>query len=285
MQAHSGGLSGVELVGDDTLPDISEALAKQLAPEIAAARLEGREADIEKLPAPKDMRMAELVRDYAAGIIQDALSTHVIGWKIGCSSERAMAALNVDEPFAGQLFDVLSHAGDTQVAVRVGGVNVPEPEFAFRMAFNLPPREEPYTEDDVAKAVDTVHPAIEVVDPRTPGGFGAPAPWLIADGAVSHFFVYGHGTGDWDAEALKSHRVVLSKNGDVVGEGTGVEALGGPLTALTWLVNHLRERGKTLHAREFVTTGIVTPIVGGVIGDRFEADFGALGKVEITYGA
>ncbi len=269
----------------ETHPDIAEALSKQVARELAAARLERRTADVELLPRPAGVLAAEATRDFGAGFIIDTLGTMATGWKVGCSSERAMAALGTTEPFTGQLFEALSHDSGATVPVRAGGTNVAEPEFAFTMGKTLAPKPNGYSEDEVAAAVDMVHPAIEIVDPRVPGGFKADVLWLIADGGVSHAFILGEGKRDWKPEELAKQMVSVSKNGVGAGEGTGAAVLGGPLKSLTWLVNHLGSRAKTLLAGQVVTTGLITPIIGGVLGDRFEADFGPYGKVAVTYGA
>jgi len=55
--------------------------------------------------------------------------------------------------------------------------------------------------------------------------------------------------------------------------------LGDPRLALAWLANELRQLGVTLRAGEIVTTGTCHPPLPIQSGDRFEADFGVLGRV------
>ena len=70
-------------------------------------------------------------------------------------------------------------------------------------------------------------------------------------------------------------------NGRAVGEGRGVDTLGHPLAALTWVANHLAARGRRLRNGDVVITGSLVrsqfPRAGDVL--RFEA--GALGAVEL----
>ena len=78
--------------------------------------------------------------------------------------------------------------------------------------------------------------------------------------------------------------VTLLRNGTQIGSGVGADALGGPMHALTWLANHLGERGVALTAGQVITTGTcggVTPIT---VGDRGVATHGPLGTVELNYG-
>ena len=83
---------------------------------------------------------------------------------------------------------------------------------------------------------------------------------------------------------LAGHRVELSVNGRPAGAGRGANALGGPLTALAWLVSHLCARGRGIAAGEVVTTGLVTEFAYLEAGDRAVADYGVLGTVEVQFG-
>ena len=62
---------------------------------------------------------------------------------------------------------------------------VAEAEFAFRFARALPKRANPYTQDEVLDAVESLHPAIEVPDSRYNDFVTVGAPQLIADTACA----------------------------------------------------------------------------------------------------
>src|SRR5580698_4524869 len=113
------------------------------------------------------MRPRDRIEAYA---IQAALAQHsagpLFGWKIAATSEAGQKHINVDGPMAGRILaeTVIADGGTASMAgneMRVG-----EPEFAFRMATDLPPRPSPYTVAEVLAAVDTLHPAIEIPDSR-----------------------------------------------------------------------------------------------------------------------
>src|SRR4249919_1508935 len=70
----------------------------------------------------------------------------LLGWKIAATSEAGQKHINVAGSMAGN------------------EMRVAEPEFAFRMRTDLPPRPSAYTIDEVLAAVDTLHPAIEIPD-------------------------------------------------------------------------------------------------------------------------
>src|ERR1700760_2097979 len=110
-------------------------------------------------------------RDRAEGYaiqaaIEQSSAGALFGWKIAATSEAGRKHINVDGPMAGRILSetVISDGGTASMAgneMRVG-----EPEFAFRMAKDLPPRSEPYTVREVLDVVGTLHPAIEIPDSR-----------------------------------------------------------------------------------------------------------------------
>ena len=162
-------------------------------------------------------------------------------------------------------------------------MRVAEPEFAFRMGRDLPPRSTAYDVADVLDAVATLHPAIEIPDSRFVDFAGAGEAQLIADNACAHLFVLGPPTTtNWRVLDLVEEKPVITLSGRrYIGHGRNV--LGDPRVALTWLANELRLLGITLRAGEVVTTGTCHPPLPIQSGDHLAADFGALGKVSVGF--
>ncbi len=218
----------------------------------------------------------------------DPAGTAPAGYKIGATSRRAQEALGVDEPFVGRIFAGGVHESPAEVEAGDFIFRLIEPEFAFRLGAPLPPRPEPYGEAEVAEAVAALHPAFEIIS----SAFGAAwtevgAPSLTADNGCHGAFVLGPECRDWRGLDLPGHAVKLSVNGAPAGEGRGANALGGPLTALTWLVNALGgvEDAPPLGPGDIVTTGVVTEFVLLEAGDEAVADFGDLGEVRVRFTA
>src|SRR5665213_2019716 len=207
----------------------------------------------------------------------------LFGWKIAATSEAGQKHINVEGPMAGRILaeTVIPDGGTALMAgneMRVG-----EPEFCFRMAKDLPPRASPYAVQEVLDAVGTLHPAIEIPDSRFADFVTAGTAQIIADNACAHLFVLGAPTtSNWRALDLVEEKPVITLRGQQF-TGYGKNVLGGPLIALTWLVNELRQLGLTLHADEVVTTGTCHPPLPIQSGDLFEADFGAIGKVSVGF--
>jgi 2-keto-4-pentenoate hydratase len=66
-------------------------------------------------------------------------------------------------------------------------------------------------------------------------------------------------------------------------EGTGGNVLGDPRIALTWLTNQLSSLGITLQKGQVVTTGTCMVPLEIEPGDTATADYGALGRVSMTF--
>jgi 2-keto-4-pentenoate hydratase len=108
---------------------------------------------------------------------------------------------------------------------------------------------------------------------------------LIADNGVNAALVLGPASAAWRGIDLPRHEVTLRINGEVAGTGVGGNALGDPMTALTWLVEHRSRRGRGLAAGQVITTGVVTEFVELDAGDEAVADFGSLGEVRLAFTA
>ncbi len=207
----------------------------------------------------------------------------LFGWKIAATSEAGQKHINVPGPMAGRILQETLIADGGTASMAGNEMRVAEPEFAFRMRIDLPPRPAPYSLAEVLDAVDTLHPAIEIPDSRFADFVSAGEAQLVADNACAHLFVLGEATtADWRALDLVEERPVIKLRGKrYVGHGRNV--LGDPRAALAWLANELRSLGITLRAGEVVTTGTCHPPLPIQSGDRMEADFGVLGKVSVGF--
>jgi 2-keto-4-pentenoate hydratase len=215
--------------------------------------------------------------------IERASNAKLFGWKIAATSEAGQKHINVPGPMAGRILQetLIEDGGTTPMAGN--GMRVAEPEFAFRMRTDLPPRPLAYSVAEVLDAVDTLHPAIEIPDSRFADFVSAGEAQIIADNACAHLFVLGAATAaNWRARDLIEERPVITMRGErFIGHGKNV--LGDPRVALAWLANELRTLGITLRAGEVVTTGTCHPPLPIQSGDRVEADFGVLGKVLVGF--
>jgi len=212
----------------------------------------------------------------------------VVGWKIAATSEAGRQHIGVSGPLAGRILGSRVHPQGSDVPSLGNGMRVAEPEFGFAMATDLAPRRAAYTVDEVLDAVDYVFPSIELPSSRFSDFVRAGEAQLLADDACAGRFVFGAPCRDgWRGLDLRRHEVqgTVRRHGAAVIEraGTGEAALGDPRLALTWLVNELNELGLTLCAGEVVSTGTCMVPMALAPGDLVTADYGLLGRVELTF--
>jgi len=239
---------------------------------------------------PADCRPIDRSAGYA---IQAALADNStdppVGWKIAATNPAGQRHINVEGPIAGRLLAEKMHAVGQVLPFGANRMRVAEPEFAFRFAAALPPRENgaAYDVETVMAAVGSLHPAIEVPDSRFTDFTAVGAAQLIADNACARDFVLGPAAPDgWQDLNLAAHPVVaVRRRGEELLEraGSGANVLGDPRAALCWLVNEVTALGYVLEAGEVVTTGTCLDPIPIQPGDAVSADFGAIGRIEVSF--
>jgi len=244
------------------------------------ARLEGS-----RLPAlPQDCRPRTLDDGYA---VQDEMiarsNRSVSGWKAAATNAAARQRLGIAEPLAGPLFgDFILPAGAT-IATAPMIMRVAEPEFAFRVGRDLPPRQRPYELDEVMQAMAGLHLAIEVPDSRFEDAARVDAPCMLADAAFAAWFVLGPSVHDWFDRDLAAQSVSAHRNERLVGQSRTPSAQGDPREVLLWLVQDRALRAGGLRSGDVITTGTrITPIDIGP-GDSVRIDFPDLGSVAVAF--
>ena len=235
---------------------------------------------------PDGLRPATMEEAYA---IQDALHRHA-GWdigvlKVGDTTPETQRNLGIDHPIAGRVPQRRVHVAPARLDVT--SFHHPpllEGEFGLRIGRPIGP-DEPLDADGIARCVDAVVPAIELLDTRFDVQLVTSAPSLVADNSAAAAVVLGAPVPVTSAPELVNAGVRLEVEGSVVGEGTGSAALGDPLESLAWIVGHEQRRGRGVAAGTVVITGSCTGAVPCVLGAKTVADFGPLGVVHLTIGS
>ncbi len=237
---------------------------------------------------PDALRPADVAAGHAIqAALPEVAGRPVVGWKIAATSAAGQAHIQVDGPLAGRILDSFVHPVGTTLSLAGNRMRVVEPEFAFRLGADLPPRATPYTADEVLAAVASLHPAFEVPDSRFAVFTRAGKAQLIADDACCGRFAFGPAApSDWRALDLAAHAVhatVLDARGQVryTREGAGRALLGDPRSALTWLANELASLGIGLRAGDWASCGTCMVPLEILPGDRVVADYGRFGRIEI----
>ena len=234
---------------------------------------------------PDDALPKNKAQAYAA---QAALVTRLkehaglpVGYKVGCTNATAREMLALDSPFSGRCFKEeisISPARVNSETLHMVGI---EPEIAIRLGQDLSPGVT-WTTDQIMTAVDSVMPAIEVVESRFSTwplmGFLS----AIADNGVHRHLVLGEPLSGWTRSSVEAIQVTLKANDRIVREGHAMNVDGGPFGVVTWLANHLNAMGVTLKAGEIVSTGVMTDIYDSAAGESLVAQYDFPATVQVS---
>lgn len=240
---------------------------------------------VASLPAelqPADLSTAYRVQDKLVDRLLARNGGHRVGFKAACTSLLAQQQLNVPAPLFGQLLSFSTQQQPATFDASGHLVCIIELEFGVQMAAEPPRSAMPYTAETIAPFIGAVLPAIEIVSHRFVDWTKAGALAIAADNAIHGGWVHGAPYANWRSIDLTEYEATLSVNGEIIRRGQGKNALGSPLNVVAWLANDLPSWGKQLHAGDYITTGVVCDVYAARPGDVITAEFGVIGRVELT---
>jgi 2-keto-4-pentenoate hydratase len=211
----------------------------------------------------------EVQREFVSARIDD--EGPAVGYKLGFTNEEIQREIGVPEPVYGRLLAATVGVGEVDLGALIDPRG--EPEIVVCLGESVPPSP---SREQVANAVESVAPAIEIVDTRT-GSWDLPPGVAVADNALAARLVTGPERPLADCPPLADIEVtVTTPAGDWTGHGAAV--LGDPIEAVAWLA---RTRDQSLPANTLVSTGSLTSTVPLRPGDRVTASFSSLGEVMV----
>jgi 2-keto-4-pentenoate hydratase len=158
-----------------------------------------------------------------------------------------------------------------------------ECEIGFRLNQPLPKRASPYSRDEVLAAA-SLHPTIEVVDSRYQDFRSLDRLQVLADNFSNGALVYGAAASGWQEMDLVHPPIDVTADGKSFADCTGLRA-GDPIGLLVALVNYLAKERGGVPAGTFATTGTHTGMVFTEPGVTIRAEYGPLGRVEVSFPA
>ncbi len=210
----------------------------------------------------------------------------VIGWKIGLTSKAMQAALKIDIPDSGILFDDM--ALDHGATVPEGRFIQPrvEAEIAFVMKSAIGGAG--VTREDVLAATDFVAPSIEILDTRivrtdAETGKTRTVHDTISDNAANAGIVLGPQRHAVDAFDLRWVGAITSRNGEVEETGLGAGVLNDPVESVVWLARRMAQYGQSIEPGHIILSGSFIRPVECPSGSAIHADFGAFGSADIAF--
>ncbi|MDM0105696.1 fumarylacetoacetate hydrolase family protein [Variovorax sp. J22R24] len=199
------------------------------------------------------------------------------GWKVGATAPSR-------EPICAPLPAAGLVSGGSALQGTAWHLRGTEAEVAFRLGSDLPPRPSPYTRDEVALAIASVLPVIEVAESRLADWLDADPAALLADLLCHGGLVLGE-AAPFNAAWFDLQRTeVVMRFGDqvvahTIGENTHPDVGG----LLAWLANHCVARGASLQAGQIITTGSCTGMLFASQGTPVHVKVSGLAPLSVFF--
>lgn len=220
---------------------------------------------------PRTIAQATRIQDAMAARIDD----EVVGWKVA----------GRPGPLLGRVFASHLYKTPAQLAAKRYPDLLLECEIGFRMERDLPPRPEPYSEDEVLDGAMAMC-SLELVGTRFVNGKCIAENerdllQICADNAAHAALVAGPEIPDWREVDLTSIAVAARiDEGDLLARNAN--PIERPEVTLVWLANTLSDRGIGLAAGQYVTTGSLTLPAALRRAKRVAAAFEGYGEISMV---
>lgn len=268
----------MSVITEDRKP-VLDALAHRLAAAWQTASVIGA-------VAPEEIPRSRTESYYTQDRMADAIAQDVTGWKVGATTAPMREKDAHEDIIPGRLFSsstFFSH----NARVKIGACPNPrvEPEFGFRLNADMPLRATDWTAAEVASLL-TLHPGIEVIGTRftLPDAEKRDVSRLsVADNGVCIAGVFGEAIEDWQTLDFATHPVTLTIDGGAPVPNMPPRLRADPREVVANLATLLAKRGAWLKEGDMLLTGTATVPEPVSVGSLMRADFGALGRIDITF--
>ena len=235
---------------------------------VAARKSKTPGASIPANVRPTDTDSAMAIQER----VLELLGETVAGWKCG-----------IPNPLTGPIVAALPASAILRslpcaVPGRKGQI---EPEIAFEIAHDLPPRAAPYTAAEIRAAIAESRMVLELISTRYADKASATPPEILADAYNHQGLLIGPvipNALDYPLERL--HVTVQTPDG-VLYDAERDHPSGHPMKAFTWLVHFLNARGQTLVAGQIVTTGSYAGVVEAPLGVPIQVKMNGLASLQV----
>ena len=239
-----------------------------------------------QIPAPtQQFGELSLHQAYAAQArvveLREAAGERQVGWKVGATSFAILEQFKdvLDGPSYGALMSGTTFSDPEYIRAADYFTIGLEPEIGI--VLDAPLRGPGITNVDVLRAAAGVVATVEILDGRIEPGSGG-----LTDGNADNAYHGGSVLGTIMRPArgfdFVHEGAVVRKNGRLFASACGVEALGNPLSVVSWLANELAKHDRLIEAGQVISTGSLTKIVPAEAGDVIEMSFANLGAIRFS---
>lgn len=201
-------------------------------------------------------------------------------FKAGLTSRAKMVQMGVTEP----VFGFLQPDGQVENGGTVPADRFIHPRIEAEIAVRLKrPLKGPGCHvGQVLAAIDTVMPAVEIIDSRYEN-FNFDLKSVIADNTSAAGWVLGEPVAYKPGMDLANCGIVLSLNGEIVSTVSGAAVLGHPAQSIAMLANLLATRGKHIPAGALILTGGASAAVAVKAGDTVGLKIQSMGALRLSF--
>lgn len=235
------------------------------------------EAYLERTPAPQGLAN-DLESAYALQrrFVEARMSDDAIGgFKAGMTNAAAQKNFGLDDAVVAVLFEsgALASGADLDLSTLRGLVVETEVGYVLGADVNAPVQ----ADEDLPALLAAIEPVIELPCPS----FAERASGL--DFVANNIVARHHIPGEASPPTIDPNEITvsLSRDGEVINQGKGSDAMGDQWSALRWLINEVLARGYTPRAGHLLITGSLGPMLPAEPG-HYVADYGPLGTLEFT---
>jgi 2-keto-4-pentenoate hydratase len=253
--------------------------------ETAAQALTAAYRNREPLTAlPAHCRPGNLEDAYAIqAAYADISGSAVSGYKIGAASKQSQKLVGASGPFLARIFAGTTFSSPAQISDGLFSTPAVEAELAFRIGRDMEPRLAPYSREEIATAIDTVYPAIEICDNRFVDWRTVDLLQIIADNGFYGALVTGDPIINWRGLDLAQTYAAVSINGAVLEEGVCGPVLAHPVSGVAWIANELSKQSIGLKRGQIIAIGTWTGLHFLKSGSKAVVDFGPFGTIRIDF--
>jgi 2-keto-4-pentenoate hydratase len=250
------------------------------AKELAARRAAGTSGDL-LIPElrPTSFEQAFAIQQTVAEIFKASDNNPIAAWKCLLPTAEKTVVAPIYQA------DVYQQSTTCPLYPSTKGLARVEPELAFEIASDLPPRSTPYTEAEIDEALGHTRLALELIKSRYHTPSEATHFDALADGLVNQGLWLGPVLNPQEGLEMSSFELSVDiQDGDTL-QKSAIHPNGFPKAGLYWLVNFLSAQGIGLTQGQYVITGSYAGVLDLPVAQVCKFEYGALGQFAVTFTA
>lgn len=227
----------------------------------------------ENLPIPNitqqvPIEMSDAYRVQNAYIQGRLANSKLAGFKAGLTSSETQAHFSVARPIFGALFSDGDLSDQRKIPLKNYRKMMIETEIGF--VTKRPIRKTVESVDELKSYIGQIVPVIELPEIHF-AGHPVSGIDLVAANCAANVYIMDRSV-NWMGRNINNISVTLMRNGKILNQGQGKDALGDQWEALRWLVNQVLFQGWNIESNFLLITGVMGEMTPAEAGN-YKAQF------------